>query len=257
MNPDHVLARERAFFDREAAALADQDLLIPADQLERYRQAQGNASNISKDALFAKLRPLDGKQVLDYGCGHGENSILLAACGARVTAFDLSPESVAKARRRAELHGLADRIQVDVRAAGQTDYPPASFDVVAGFAILHHLHWMLPTIFAEAARVLKPGGIACFTEPVANSPLLRALRPLIPVKSYATPEERQLVYQDLEPLREHFASVELIHFYCLERLHRLLGSSVRRPLRKLDHQVQHVLPFLRRYYGEVLVIARR
>lgn len=257
MVSDQVLANERAFFDREAASLADRDLLIPSDQIERYRQAGQGAGNISKDTLFANLLPLEGKAVLDYGCGHGENAILLAACGAQVTAFDLSPESVAKARRRAELHGLADRIQVDERAAGQTDYPPASFDVVTGFAILHHLHWMLPAIYTEVARVLKPGGVACFTEPVANSSLLRALRPLIPVKSYATPEERQLVYQDLEPLREHFASVEVVHFYCLERLHRLLGDWVRRPLRRLDHHAQRLVPLARRYYGEVLVIARR
>jgi SAM-dependent methyltransferase len=181
----------------------------------------------------------------------------LAACGAQVAAFDLSPVSVAKTQRRAELNGLADRITVDVRTAGQTGYEPASFDVVVGIAVLHHLHTMLPEIYQEVAQLLKPGGTACFIEPVANSPLLRALRRIIPVKRYATEDEIQLVYGHLQPLRSYFASVEIFHFYCLERLYRILGNRVRKPLRWFDHQAQRFLPFLRRFYGQVLVIARR
>ena len=92
---------------------------------------------------------------------------------------------------------------------------------------------------------------------MANSPLLRALRRMIPVKTNATKDERQLVYKDLEPLRAHFSSVQILHFYCLERLHRVVGRRLRKPLRWLDHYAQRLFPFLQRYYGEVLVIARR
>jgi SAM-dependent methyltransferase len=174
-----------------------------------------------------------------------------------VTAFDLSPGSVAKARRRAEVQGVADRIQFDVRAAGETGYPRASFDVVTGFNILHHIHWNLPAIYEEIAGLLTPHGTAYFIEPVANSAVLRALRRIMPVPCDATPDERQLLYRDFEPLRQHFSSVRLEHFYCLERLHRLTGGRGRRLLRWVDHRVQRVLPFLRRYYGLLLVTAVR
>lgn len=247
---------EREFFDQEAATLTDEDLFLTESRIRRYRLARPSPLNIPLDSLFAHLLPLEGKHVLDYGCGNGENSILLAACGAQVTAFDLSPVSVAKTRRRAELNGLADRVTVDVHQAGQTGYAPASFDVVVGIAVLHHLHTILPAIYEEVARLLKPGGTAAFIEPVANSPLLRALRSMVPVKRHATEDEIQLVYRHLEPLRSSFSSVEIFHFYCLERLHRVLGKSVRKPLRWLDYHGQQLFPFLRRFYGQVLILAR-
>lgn len=254
--PETVLADERRFFDREAEALRDDDLILPQDQIERYRQARLGPCSIPKDVMFALLQPLDGKEVLDYACGHGANACLLAACGARVTAFDLSPAAIERARRRAELHGLADRIHFDVRAAGETGYPSDRFDVVVGSAVLHHLHMALPEVCKEIVRVLRPGGTAYFIEPVANNAFLRFLRPLVPVARHATENERQLRYQDLEPLRHHLGPLVLHHFLFLERLHRVFGEKVRIPLRRHDHYAQRLLPFLRSLYGEVLIVAR-
>jgi ubiquinone/menaquinone biosynthesis C-methylase UbiE len=254
--PETVLADERMFFDREAADLREDELMLPQDQIERYRRARLGPCNIAKDVMFALLLPLDGKDVLDYACGHGENACILAACGAKVTAFDLSAKAIDKARRRAELHGLADRIHFDVCAAGETGYPPDRFDVVVGCTVLHHLHMALPEVCEEIVRVLRPGGTACFVEPVADSALLRFLRPLVPVPLYATKNERQLRSRDLELLRQYLGPLVLHYFFFLERLHRLLGERVRVPLRRLDHYAQRALPFLRPLYGEVLILAR-
>jgi len=254
---ENFIGKEQEFFNEEAATLTDEDLRIPAYRVERYRHARLGPLNIPLDALFAHMIPLEGKKVLDYGCGHGENAIIVAACGAHVTGFDLSPLSIEKAKRRAELNDLADRVQFDVRKAGHTGYAPARFDIVYGIGILHHLHTMLPAVCEEIARVLRPDGAVYFIEPVANSPLLRALRRMVPVKRHATEHERQLQYKDLEPLRAHFPSLQILHFYGLERLHRIFGAKVRLRLRRLDARAQRLLPFLRRYYGEVLIIARR
>lgn len=256
MIPEQTLDRERSFFDLEAESLDDRDLVIPHDVVERYRNGRISSRNIPKDSLFAFLRPLEGKKILDYGCGHGENACLLATCGALVTAFDLSPVAVDKARRRAEMNNVLDRIQFDVREATRTGYDPRTFDAVLGQSILHHLHQDLASVFREIAQLLKPGGTAYFVEPVANSATLRLLRRLIPVPLYATEDERQLVYADLEPMHEFFSSVELHHFFCLERLHRILGDKVRRPLRAVDYHLQRFIPPLRRFYGEVLIVAR-
>ncbi len=252
-----TLQSEQDYFDRDARQLSDEDLRIPDDQIERYRNARRHPLNIPKDALFATLLPLEGKRVIDYGCGTGDLACELALCGAQVTAFDLSPESVAKARRRAELHDVVDRMTFHVLEAGKTDLPIASFDVIVGSAILHHLHMELPLICAEIDRLLKPDGVACFMEPVANSRLLRGLRRLVPVKSYATPDERQLRYEDFDPLRRYFSRIEFQHFYCLERMRRVLGRRVKHPLRRLDYHLQRLFPFLQPCYGKVLVVARR
>jgi SAM-dependent methyltransferase len=251
-----VLVNELSFFDQEATGLGSAELAIPtATDIERYRTAVPSPGNAVKDALFAALQPLAGKRILDYGCGTGENSCLLAACGAQVSAFDLSPQSVAQARRRAAVHGLSDRIHFAVAAAGQVPYPPQSFDLVVGSNVLHHLHHDLPRIYAEIARLLTPSGSAYFIEPVANSAALRTLRKWLPIPNDKTPDERQLLYQDFDGLQPHFSQVELAHFYLLDRVHRFgLGRS--RLVRRIDHYAQRLVPLLRRYYGMVLVIAR-
>ncbi len=200
--PADLLAREQEFFDREAAAVSDRDLVTAPDQMARYRNARPHPLNSPKDEMFFRLGSLAGKTVLDYGCGTGEDTVHFADCGATVCAFDLSRQSVAVARRRVELMHFADRCRIDVLAAGSLDYPPQSFDVVAGFAILHHLHTQLPTICDELDHLLKPDGIAAFIEPVANSRLLRGLRKLVPVPTHATPDERQLTYADFSPMRD-------------------------------------------------------
>lgn len=252
-----ILQREQAFFDEEVRELSDDDLRIAEDQITRYRTARPDPRNTAKDALFATLLPLEGQRVVDYGCGTGDLACELALCGAQVTAFDLSTASVAKARRRAELHGVDDRLSVDVKAAGDTGYPASSFDVATGAAVLHHLHTELPRVFAELDRILTPNGTACFIEPVANSGLLRALRRIVPVPCHATPDERQLRYEDFEPLRRYFPSLAFHHFYCLERLQRVCGERIARSLRRADFHLQRAVPFLRRCYGVVLVVARR
>ncbi len=256
--PASVLAREQSYFDQEAGSLIDADLYLPLEERVRYRNARPHPLNIPKDNLFACLHPLQGKRVLDYGCGTGENACLLADGGAEVTAFDVSLLSVERARRRAEVHGLAERIHFDVRSAGETGYPSGSFDAIVGEAILHHLHMALPAVYAEIDRLLTPTGIACFIEPVANSRFLRWLRGRVPVAREGTPDERQLEYADIEPLKQHgFAHIEYQHCYCLERLHRLFGEASRRPLRWLDHYLQALVPPLQSWYGTVLIVARR
>jgi 2-polyprenyl-3-methyl-5-hydroxy-6-metoxy-1,4-benzoquinol methylase len=257
-NHHDVLISEQQYFDDDSARLTDKDLLISPDQMRRYREAKIRPTNTPKDTLFTLLLPLSGKNVLEYGCGSGHDSCHLADCGAIVTAFDLSPVSVQKARRRAELLGFADRIQFDVKAAGKLDYAPATFDVIVGIAILHHLHTQLDVIYDEVARLLKPGGVAYFTEPVANSGVMRTLRRIVPVPTHATPDERQLTYADFELMKSHgFAEVNYYHFHGLTRLRRVLGGAGERPLRRADHYAQRLLPFLRRFYGIALIRARK
>ncbi len=263
MSNDESLRLEQEFFDREAAELLNSDLRFAPRQIERYQRARIRSSNIPKDTLFALLNPLEGKRVLDYGCGHGENACLLAACGAQVSAFDLSPGSIEVAKKRAEVVGVADRIEFSVQAAGQLDYESGSFDVIMGEAILHHLHTMLDVISAELDRILKPQGQIGFIEPVANSALLRTLRRLTPVSYDTTPDERQMYYEDFNALKPYFPHLEFHHFYALERLHRVLPLNpaqhdrARRRLRLLDYHAQRRWPIIRPLYGTMLIMASR
>ena len=251
-----LLASEKDFFDRESAELRDEVLALKPHTIERYRKARPKIGNFAKDNLFAKIMPLEGTRVLDYGCGAGENSCLLAACGAEVWGFDLSPVSIEKAKRRAELMGLSGHTHFDVFAAGQTTYANEQFDIVICFAILHHLHMMLDDVYREISRITRPGGAYYAIEPVANHVIVRKLRKVFPVELVATPDERQLFNPELQKIDQFgFANVQFMYSLFLERFYRVFGDNTQRPLRKLDDRIERAMPFLRPLYGMVLVSA--
>src|SRR5437763_6956948 len=86
---------------------------------------------------FAALGDVAGLRVLDYGCGHGMASVVLARRGAAVTAFDLSPGYLAEAQARARANGV--RIDLVCADAERLPFADDSFDRIWGNAVLHHL----------------------------------------------------------------------------------------------------------------------
>lgn len=89
---------------------------------------------------FAQFERWGGKRVLEIGCGIGTDTISFARAGARVTAVDLSAESLKLARQRAEVFELADRIQFYQADAENlsASVPPAPYDLVYSFGVIHH-----------------------------------------------------------------------------------------------------------------------
>lgn len=103
------------------------------------------------------------EQAVDLGCGTGVLACALAAARPAVTvvATDESAAAVASARATVEANGLSDRVRVQ-RARGTAGIADASVDLVllnppfhVGAAVLDGVAHAL---FAEAARVLRPGG---------------------------------------------------------------------------------------------------
>jgi malonyl-CoA O-methyltransferase len=102
------------------------------------------------------LGDVSGLAALDLGCGTGRHTLWLAGAGAAVTAVDFSLGMMEKARAKpgAEkvrflAHDLHERLP----------FPDGAFDAVVSGLVLEHLH-DLDAFFAEARRVLKPGGRA-------------------------------------------------------------------------------------------------
>lgn len=89
---------------------------------------------------FAEFPRWAGKRVLEIGCGLGTDTINFARQGARVTAVDLSEESMALAKKRAQVFGLADRI--DFRLGNSEELAsfvePAPYDLIYSFGVIHH-----------------------------------------------------------------------------------------------------------------------
>ena len=112
--------------------------------------------------------PASGERVLEIGCGRGVGTqIILERFGAdHVTAFDLDPDMVERARRRLAPEG--DRVEVEVGDAEHIDAPDGDFDAVFDFGIIHHiLNWRAAV--KEVARVLRPGGRFYFEEVTAHA----------------------------------------------------------------------------------------
>lgn len=105
----------------------------------------------------------DARQAVDLGCGTGVLASVLASArpGIEVVATDESAAAVASARATVEANGLADRVRVQ-RARGTAGIADASVDLVLlnpPFHVGAAVHdGVAHELFAEAARVLRPGG---------------------------------------------------------------------------------------------------
>jgi 2-polyprenyl-3-methyl-5-hydroxy-6-metoxy-1,4-benzoquinol methylase len=108
---------------------------------------------------FAEFSRWAGKRVLEIGCGIGTDTINFARAGAEVTAIELSEESLALARRRAEVYKVEDRIEFRHGNAEELDrlHLEGGYDLVYSFGVIHHTPH--PERVLEHARALaRPGG---------------------------------------------------------------------------------------------------
>ena len=104
---------------------------------------------------------LDGKQVLDVGCGGGILAEAMARRGAHVTGIDLSDQGL----KVAELHLLESRLDITYRKAMAEEFAaenPAAFDVVTCMELLEHLP-QPESMVAACARLVRPGGLVFFS----------------------------------------------------------------------------------------------
>lgn len=105
---------------------------------------------------------MEGLSIADIGSASGVSAALFAARGARVTGIEIAPELVAQAQ---ELwRNYAERIEFVVGDAEHLELPDASLDAVFFGGVLHHIP-LLDHVYAEALRVLKPGGKLVAIEP--------------------------------------------------------------------------------------------
>lgn len=120
--------------------------LGPQDQLRMERLVAASAA-VDQDCA-----------VLDVGCGIGGAACHLArVTGARIRGLTPNPAQLALARTAAQRQSLAPRLAFDLGEASRLPYPDASFDVVLFFESACHFADRA-RFFAEAWRVLKPGG---------------------------------------------------------------------------------------------------
>lgn len=138
---------EAAFWDK----VASQRVYAAFDEQEYrdvFERALGNS--------------LENRTVIDIGSASGVSAAILAASGAKVIGVDISPELIKQAQNL--WSDYVDRIDFMVGDAEHLDLPDASVDACFFGGVLHHFPDRAD-VYAEAFRILKPGGKFIALEP--------------------------------------------------------------------------------------------
>lgn len=201
----------------------------------------GLAAHTSEE-IFQFFRP--SGLLLDLGCGSGRHTAYLSKNGLRVVAFDISIAQLKRVKQGERVCGDANRLP----------FQAASFDSVLCSELLEHLE--KPEVcISEVHRILKEGGIACFTTPCLDIPvplLITLYRKLAGVR--LEPGEHMHVFSTsdlLSMLRPLFSVVDVRHTKFTAMLQNRLGIGYR--LDRILSQMVKIFPPLRYFAAAVFI----
>lgn len=179
---------------------------------------------------FLDIDSIDGKTVLDVGCGNGSLSVYMAMHGAESFGFDISVAGVQRARHIAEVNDVSDRTAFCIQSASNMAYRSEQFDIVLCSNVLHHI-WKYDGIQDELYRVLADGGSLVFDEGIRSNPVYRGCRDAY--KQVAGSESElgdvDLEYTDLVDYGEMFADTRIDCFTLASGVKNLLGDDFDNP----------------------------
>ncbi len=171
----------KAAFEAESATYAMPLRVWPQEDLT-WEAAQ-NRLRSSFHQVLAKYAPPVVKDILDIGCAVGISTFALhqyyqstQSTPVKTTGLDLSPYMLSVAQKRdvnqeiTWLHGMAE----------DTGLPDSSFDLITLQFVIHELpREITQQIFAEALRLLRPGGCIALVDNDPKSPVIQNLPPAL------------------------------------------------------------------------------
>jgi ubiquinone/menaquinone biosynthesis C-methylase UbiE len=162
----------------------------------------GFTSNLD---VINRFVPIEGKFVIDAGCGGLTFTRLLLEQGARVLAIDPDPVQ-AEHNRAAEPLAQLEFIET---GADQIPVESNNVDGVFFSYSLHHIPAEIyPQVFSEVFRVLKPDGFLYVIEPI-GCPLNDVMKLF-----YDEDQEREAAWRALERLAmPAFVSAEVVTYH--------------------------------------------
>jgi 2-polyprenyl-3-methyl-5-hydroxy-6-metoxy-1,4-benzoquinol methylase len=196
-------------------------------------------------AQAAGLRP--GLRALEIGCGTGLFTQVFAATGVDLTANDISPELIERARH--------NNPGVTFICAQFEDLPAtSSYDAIVGSSVIHHLD--LERALAKCFSLLKPGGLMAFAEPNMLNPQVFAERTFLRrALSYVSPDETAFVRWSLAAKlkKQGFTDVSIKPF---DWLHPSIPASLVITVDMFGSVLEHI-PLVREFAGSLLISCRK
>ena len=196
------------------------------------------------------------REVLDYGCGIGPHiERVIQFNPKRITGIDISEVSISKAKEK--FKDFNSKVELLVDNCEETKFDDNKFDLVYGLGILHHLE--TSKCIAEISRILKPGGILLFIEPLGTNPLINFYRILTP--NSRSKDEHPLVNQDFKYINKKFIGTKIKYYGFLTLIFFPFYRSPNRSklfrlLAALD-QYLFKLKFFQLFAWSVLVVAKK
>ena len=177
--------------------------------IKNYQQLFSDIPHLRSIVSF--IENVDGKNILDLGCGNGWASMYFARSGAYVSSCDISSKCVDVVIKYAESNGLQEKIHAKVMNAEDLKFEDDYFDVVFINEALHHCD--IEKAGKEIYRVLKKNGKAVFIEDLAYHPVFKIYR--LFTKSKHTLHEKPLTYEDVNKISTIFGGCEIKHYQLL------------------------------------------
>lgn len=222
--------------------------------------------------LLEAIGDINGKNLLELGCGLGIFSTYLAKKGAIVFGIDISVEAVKAAKMINELNGTSCHFcEGDI---ANLPYGCDTFDCVVGVAVLHHLSKpdVVETMI-QVKKILKNGGKAVFLEPIENSRCFSLFQNLFPAgkktSGYYRPsilnrkawnkylsemEDRDMTTQELKDAGNGFRNVNVSGHGYITRLDRVTNNNKAiTAMKKFDVIIYSGFPILHKYARNLLV----
>ena len=197
-NETEMLKIEQEFHDRLAMEANLDELL------SFIRPNFESCTAVDNKFILSEIGDLQGKTVLELGCGLGEASIYFALKGAKVIAVDISCASLRILKTLADKCGVSQRIKTELHRAENLSFlDNDSIDIVYSNS-LHHTCYR--ETIKEVYRVLKKGGRAFFAEPLNYNPIIKIYRRL--AKGLRTPAEKNFKFSQLLEFKDRFKEIE-------------------------------------------------
>ena len=224
------------------------------------------APNSTKEMFLKLLGNVAGKEILELGCGNGVFSVYMAKNGARVTAVDISKNSIQNTINLAknnQVEHLIDAYQIN---ALELEKLGKNFDLVVGKFILHHIEPFENFTFVLSA-LLKKGARGVFIENNSRNPILMLVRNhfigKFGIPKYGDEEEHPFEPREIELLKQNVGVVNLYYpdFVFLRKINVYIFRKnprfqlILNMFEKLDDFIKNSFPSFNQYsYKQIVEI---